>query len=301
MYDISDLEIFLSISKTLNLSKVAEQLNMAQSTISKKLKNLETELSITLVERNKGTKTLCLTEAGINFLDIANEMTALWSKAHELDSRSFRPVLTVASLSSLNQTIFAPMFTHIHEEHPELKLNILTVHSDEIYPIIENRQADIGFTLIEKIYPTVTVKKWYSEPMVVLRSPKAKFPKNKIFSPQELDPEEEIFYATGITFSLWHDQWFPPYTKCSIQLDSVSLVPRFLADINHWCILPLSIARFLQELQPYQIFPLAITPPPRICYNVIHRYPTVNTLKALQILKPYLMNCTAKYNPEILK
>ena len=43
----------------MNLSKVAEQLNMAQSTISKKLKNLETELSITLVERNKGTKTLC--------------------------------------------------------------------------------------------------------------------------------------------------------------------------------------------------------------------------------------------------
>ena len=35
MYDISDLEIFLMLSKTQSISKTAEQLNMAQSTISK--------------------------------------------------------------------------------------------------------------------------------------------------------------------------------------------------------------------------------------------------------------------------
>lgn len=300
MYDISDLEIFLAISKTLNLSKAANQLNMAQSTVSKKLKNLEDELNTTLVERSKGTKSLSLTGAGINFLDIANEMTALWSRAHELDSQAFRPALTVASLSSLNQTIFPAMFARIHEEIPELKLNILTVHSDDIYNIIENRQADIGFTLIEKVSPTVTVKRWFSEPMVVLRSPTAKVPKNKIFTPQELDPEEEIFYSAGTTFSLWHDQWWPPHSKCSIQLDSVSLVPRFLTDIKHWCILPLSVASFLQTLHPYQIFPLAITPPQRICYSVIHRYPTANTIKVLKLLKPYLKECVKAYdtNPQ---
>lgn len=298
MYDISDLEIFLAISKTLNLSKAASQLNMAQSTVSKKLKNLENELNITLVKRSKGTKSLTLTGAGINFLDIANEMTALWSRAHELDSHAFRPALTVASLSSLNQTIFPTMFARIHKEIPELKFNILTVHSEDIYNIIENRQADIGFTLIEKVSPTVTVKRWFSEPMVVLRSPVAKIPKNKIFTPQELDPEEEIFYSAGTTFSLWHDQWWPSHTKCSIQLDSVSLVPHFLADIKHWCILPLSVASFLQTLHPYQIFPLAITPPPRTCYSVVHRYPTANTTKVLKLLRPYLKECIKAYNTD---
>ena len=169
MYDISELEIFLAISKTLNLSKAADHLNMAQSTVSKKLKNLENELHTTLVKRSKGTKTLFLTE-----------MIALWSKAHELDSQAFRPTLTAASLSSLNQTIFPAMFLKIHHEHPEVKLNILTVHSADIYGLIENHQADIGFTLLEKVSPLVTVKKWLSEPMAAAQPlqypPRFRFP-----------------------------------------------------------------------------------------------------------------------------
>ena len=95
MYDISDLEIFLMLSKTQSISKTAEQLNMAQSTISKKLKNLEEELGTTLVERSKGTKTFSMTPAGTHLLEIANQITALWSKAHGLNSHNFKPMLTL--------------------------------------------------------------------------------------------------------------------------------------------------------------------------------------------------------------
>lgn len=288
MYDISDLEIFLMLSKTQSISKTAEQLNMAQSTISKKLKNLEEELGTTLVERSKGTKTFSMTPAGTHLLEIANQITALWSKAHGLNSHNFKPMLTLASLSSLNQSIFPSILSHMHQEIPDLKMNILTIHSPEVYDLVESRQADIGFTLIEKITPTTIVRKWFSEPMVIVRSPEYKCPKNKIFSPQELNPEEEIFYATGTTFTLWHDQWFSPADQCNIQIDSISLVPYLLDDVNHWSILPLTIARFIQQYKPYKIFSLSVRPPDRVCYTVTHKFPTANTLKVLEYLTPYL-------------
>ena len=136
-----------------------------------------------------------MTPAGTHLLEIANQITALWSKAHGLNSHNFKPMLTLASLSSLNQSIFPSILSHMHQEIPDLKMNILTIHSPEVYDLVESRQADIGFTLIEKITPTTIVRKWFSEPMVIVRSPEYKCPKNKIFSPQEL--KKKYFMPLG--------------------------------------------------------------------------------------------------------
>ena len=45
------LEAFLAVARTLNISKAAEQLNLTQPTITKRLQVLESELGVALVDR----------------------------------------------------------------------------------------------------------------------------------------------------------------------------------------------------------------------------------------------------------
>lgn len=73
------------VARTLNISQAAQRLNISQSTVSKRLKELEESLHLTLVERDQGMKALRLTQAGENFLTIANEMQRLWEQAQHME------------------------------------------------------------------------------------------------------------------------------------------------------------------------------------------------------------------------
>nr|WP_281386284.1 LysR family transcriptional regulator [Megasphaera hominis] len=85
VYNSTDIGIFIMVARTLNISQAAQRLNISQSTVSKRLKELEESLHLTLVERGQGMKALRLTMAGENFLSIANEMQRLWEQAQHME------------------------------------------------------------------------------------------------------------------------------------------------------------------------------------------------------------------------
>jgi len=288
MYNSIDLEIFITISKTLNLSQAALQLNMAQSTISKRLKELEIELGTTLIERGQGIKTLQLTKAGENFLKIANEMNILWSRAQDLNSSAPKTSIAIASLSSLNYSYLPKLYSLLQQHEPKLDLNIITSHSPQVYDLVDTHQADIGFSLVEKIYPTILVERWFSEPLVVLRVKSKKYSPGTIFRPEDLAPNKEVYYCAGSSYDLWHEQWWPSSKNSNIKLDSVNLIYIFLREEDQWCIVPLSVAQILQRSNKYAIYSLAGTPPYRTCYVLTHKNPTSNNIAALNIIRPYL-------------
>ena len=102
MYTNEDLQIFVDLSQTLSFSQTARNLHLSQSTVSKRIKDLETALQVVLIERGQGMKSLRLTLAGENFLTIANEMLSLWKDACHLGRGRWQSSFTIASLSSLN-------------------------------------------------------------------------------------------------------------------------------------------------------------------------------------------------------
>ena len=51
--DEKDLQIFLTLADTGNLTRTAEKLYLAQPTLSKRLQNMESELGATLFLRSK--------------------------------------------------------------------------------------------------------------------------------------------------------------------------------------------------------------------------------------------------------
>jgi len=285
------VEAFLAIARTLNVSKAAEQLNLAQSTVSKRLKVLEAEVGTTLFDRGQGSKSLRLTPAGEKFVDIAARLTSLWNEAQRLKGQNRHLSLAMGTLDSLNYALFPPLYRALSRHEPKISLKVITSHSPHMYDLVERREVDVGFTLLERNHPLIHVEKFYSEPMVVLRlASSAPSPSGPVH-PRDLDPEYELFQIAGLGYQLWHDQWWDPLRTNYIHLDTAQLVLSFLCDERQWAIVPLSVAKMAQTRGNFSVSPLADGPPDRVVYKITHKHPRPDAAQGLKILDHYLRLC----------
>lgn len=141
------IEVYVTFVETRHVTRAAELLGMSQSAVSQHLKNLETALDTTLIERS--IRPLQLTKAGI-FLHrhataILGEVEQLRSDVRRADSTPL-PLLRVAMLASIATTL-APVLAAMAREGlniPEIRL-FTGLASDHQY-LLRSRRADLAVT-----------------------------------------------------------------------------------------------------------------------------------------------------------
>lgn len=278
------IEAFLAIIRSRSLSKAAESLNIAQTTVSQRLKVLEQELGKALIERGKGVREIRLTPSGEELLKIAEQWNLLSQATKRLQTQGPHLSLSVGSVDSVNTFILPQVYRAISQETPPVKLEIRTSHSIELYAEVENRQVDIAFVVRQLSHPNVYLKKYFSNPMVVLRATHSHNKEIKTIHPSDLDAEHELFMPWGQdNFRTWHDYWWPPFITPQIKLDSARILLSLLQNPVQWAIVPRCIAEEALKQENYAIFQLTDPPPDYTCYRLSHVNPTSRTLKAIEI------------------
>ncbi len=102
--NIDDLQAFTAISEMQNFHAAARLLNIAQSTLSARLKRLERALGVTLFERS--TRSVALSEAGQRFAKHARLLLAQFQRAQrELQA----PILRKLDINGLVMPSFDPI------------------------------------------------------------------------------------------------------------------------------------------------------------------------------------------------
>ena len=96
--NLSEIETFLMIVKTKNITKTAENLFLSQPTVSHRLKSLENELQVNLITRKKGYKQIELTTQGEEFIPIAERWVSIWQEMQRLKDSQEKLYLTIGSL-----------------------------------------------------------------------------------------------------------------------------------------------------------------------------------------------------------
>lgn len=140
--ELRQLRYFVRAAELLSFSEAAKALNIAQSTLSQQVRQLEDELCTQLFER--GTHALTLTEAGYELLPLARhtlrDAETCVARVRDLDEMlagsldigvtySFSPILT--------ETIMAFM-----KEHPRVRLNIFYKPMAELMDMLKARAVD---------------------------------------------------------------------------------------------------------------------------------------------------------------
>jgi len=286
--NIQENEIFLTLARTLSITKTAEILHLAQSTVSHRLKALENDIGFILVERKRGQKQIRLTQKGQEFISIAHRWNTLIEETHSLKSASPQLSLSIASVDSLNTTVLLPLYQKLINHTPKCRLKILTKTSPEIYELVEKREIDIGFVLREINSSNIIIEPILSEQMVVLRTVGDKNYKT-VVHPSELDPLYEVFFNWSPTYLIWHNRWWEPLLSRQLEVDTIYLIiAAMLQDQRHWAVVPKSILRSFAETKIFVISELSDPPPNRVCYKILHRYPHSRDAQKEELINQYL-------------
>ena len=136
---------FICIVQQQTISAAAKTLLASQSTISHRIQVLEQELGVTLFDRQRGFKKMTLTEDGKRFYPLAMQWLELNSQMHQIHSNSSAGKVRIGSMDSMNQYLLSPIFHKIKMDIPELQMEFVSYHSQEIYSRLTSQLMDVAF------------------------------------------------------------------------------------------------------------------------------------------------------------
>ncbi len=140
--ELRQLRYFAKAAETLSFSEAARVLNVAQSTLSQQVKQLEDELGVTLFER--GPHSISLTEPGERLLPMvmrtihdADTCTALISDLGNLLTGTLNIGVTYSFGPILTETV-----VEFIRRYPDVKLNIYYKPMAELMKLLKERTVD---------------------------------------------------------------------------------------------------------------------------------------------------------------
>lgn len=276
--DIELIETFLNVVEYRNISAAARRMFTTQSTISKRLQQLEEELQVPLLIRQKGQRSVELTSYGNDFVPLAQQWISLSKDFQNIKYGASRIQLNVGGNTLLNMFTMVPFHRYYIQAHPEICLFIDNHHSSELYARLEKHNIDIGYALAARNYPDVIQTPLFRESMCLLCHKDSPYGDRMPLS--MLKAEDEIYLRWDASFELWHEQYWPN-NRYRMRITMASMLANYLTDPRYWTIVPVSTVRTFQSLYPMAAYSLETEPPQRTCYQLEHRYPRPSRIPAI--------------------
>ena len=147
--DIKHLQYFIEVTNFNSFTRAADHLFITQPTISKMIKNLETELGVELFDRSR--KQLILTDAG----RVVLEQAKLIDKAfHNLETEMDNLLglkkghIRIGLPPIIDASFFPRILSRFHEDYPNITFQLVEDGSKKIEESVQNDLIDIGVIVL---------------------------------------------------------------------------------------------------------------------------------------------------------
>ena len=284
--DYRDVEVFLEISKTHNMTKAAENLFLSQSSVSHRLKRLENELGSPLITRQRGMRSLEFTPRGEAFIPLARRWMELYTET-EICMNGPEMTISIGAIHSVNPGFLYPLLNKMIHEERRLNIHLFQMSSIDLYKALENQQIDIGFVGYQYYRPHIHVRPILRQPLCVISKSK-NFPQGRALHPSELNPMSEIYSYWGPEYQVWHERQWSPAVRPYVVTDSMSNISLLMSEDDDWAIVPLNLAVDLAQTSEINIYQLEDPPPERVCYMITHQFPKAGHKRAIKIFNQRL-------------
>ena len=151
MLQLREIEYALSIVKYGSVHKAADALFVSQPAITKSIKKLESDLGVTLFERNNNRLVLTdagklLMERGLRLIEMADELETDLKKLGSAN----RSTITIGLTPYYSRYFFPKLYTQLRETHPNYTLKLRTDNGLDLFNMLKTGDIDIWFTASDK-------------------------------------------------------------------------------------------------------------------------------------------------------
>lgn len=169
---VQQLRCFVAVADERQFTRAAENLNVAQPSLSSQINRLEQALGVELFHRT--VRPVTLTDAGHELLPLARRVLAsvndVMRGVAEVEALH-RGQVVVGATPSLGTTLLPRILAHFHMHYPEIALTVVERHSDDLASQLESGALDVALAILPLPRPSLEVTVLATEELVVIVAP----------------------------------------------------------------------------------------------------------------------------------
>ncbi|HVZ46335.1 MAG TPA: LysR family transcriptional regulator [Ramlibacter sp.] len=226
---LRQLEVFAALARGGTTRAAADEISRSQSAASNALGELEAVLGVQLFDRvgkklviNENGRALLPRAAAI--LEQAVETEALFTAAHAAPLR-------LASSYTIGEYLLPDLIGRWKTTHPRSHVHLRIANTHDVFDAVASFTADLGFIEGSHTHPALTVRRWRSDELTVIASPKHPLAGRRA-SPRALQQATWILREPGSGTREASDRWLIPnlpQMEVELELGSNEAVKRAVA------------------------------------------------------------------------
>lgn len=262
------LKTFLSLAETKSFSLSAKNLILAQSTVSKRIRELEKEVGQKLFTRvHSGT---ILTTAGKTLLQYAEQMVNMEEKAKEQIHRKnqYQGYLVLGTVHAYFEGYLSKTLRSFIEEHPEISVNLKLNHTGDLISSVRQASLDIAFVHHPFHHPEYVCQLIEEDDVILITDFKNKT-YGKGISHKEI--KALPFISSNFLYSTTHSWLFPPSQQFQLEMDIAKQTLPFLKNSKWYTLLARKLAEAELQSGEFIEIPVLDAKIPPVQYYMIYR------------------------------
>ncbi|MCP4022849.1 MAG: LysR family transcriptional regulator [Desulfobacteraceae bacterium] len=167
--EIRQLRTFRVVADNLNFTKAADELFMAQSSVSSQIKALEEELKTKLFDRI-GRRVL-ITEAGQKLYEYARRMEDMTDEIRSEIStgQDAQGTLTIRAPETVASVYMPEIVNRFHKDHPRVSFNFINCSDQQLREELNSGRIDLAFLITDSVhFKAVNVKMLKTQRLILV-------------------------------------------------------------------------------------------------------------------------------------
>lgn len=267
--DTQALKTFLSLAKMRNFTKTADELFIAQSTVTNRIAELENEVGKPLFYRNK--RRVELTEEGEQFYNYAKRILVLMEEGiRDINAmEQYKEKLHIGTTNTIYECFLYPVIKSYMKIHQDTALKVTISHSIELIQSLQDGLMDIVYTYIPLFKAGYLCEVYAVDELVLVTSSDNEQYANGIYK-EELKNTKYFYCNFALQeVGLFVRELFPPHYHFVFEIDNSIKLISYITELNGVSFVPERIAvPFIREGGLRKIKLLDFQTPKINCYKI---------------------------------
>jgi DNA-binding transcriptional LysR family regulator len=196
---LRQLEIFIAVAETQQVTRASAKLRLTQSAVSMALSELQHQLGGSLFDRRG--RSLLINDRGRHLLPLCKKILCQVDDIESLmaeNSGLLAGNLQLVASSTIGNYVLPYLIGIFKQLHPGVNLNMLVCNTRQAEGLIVEGKADLGFVEDEVGNELLKALPWLQDELVVVASPSQEVARNAVFRvPENLEQCEWIMPEKG--------------------------------------------------------------------------------------------------------